>query len=131
GLDHSIDIVRSIWGWLVFGIVVSAALTTFVPTETMGELAAAAGPWALVAVLLISVPLYVCATASVPIAAALVAGGFPAGAALVFLMAGPATNVATIGAVYRAFGRRILTIYLGTIVLGSLALGWAFESILE
>ena len=131
GLEHGIDIVRSIWGWLVFGVVASAALTTFIPTETMSELAAAAGPWALVAVLLISVPLYVCATASVPIAAALVAGGFPAGAALVFLMAGPATNVATIGAVHRAFGRRVLAIYLGTIILGSLALGWAFESVIQ
>ena len=79
------------------------------------------------AVLLVSIPLYVCATASVPIAAALVAGGLPTGAALVFLMAGPATNVATLGAVWRAFGGRTLAIYLSTIIVGSVAFGIAFE----
>ena len=82
--------------------------------------------------LALSIPLYICATASVPIAAALVAQGLPIGVALVFLMAGPATNVATIGAVYRGLGRRSLIIYLATIIGGSLAfallldlgLGW-------
>jgi hypothetical protein len=55
----------------------------------------------MLVVLVISLPLYVCTTASVPIAASLIAAGMPAGSALVFLMAGPATNVVTIGAVYR------------------------------
>ena len=81
-------------------------------------------------VLAISVPLYVCATASVPIAAALVGSGFPAGAALVFLMAGPATNVTTIGAVYRHFGGRVLALYLGTIIVGSIVVAVGFNSIL-
>jgi hypothetical protein len=81
--------------------------------------------------LAISLPLYVCSTASVPIAAALVAGGMPAGAALVFLMAGPATNVATIGAIYRTLGRRTLAIYLGTIIVGSLAAAYIFDFVLE
>jgi hypothetical protein len=80
--------------------------------------------------LLIAIPLYVCATASVPIAAALVASGMPTGAVLVFLMAGPATNVATLGAVYRTLGRRPLAIYLTTVILGSILCGWAFDSVL-
>jgi uncharacterized membrane protein YraQ (UPF0718 family)/copper chaperone CopZ len=129
-LDHGIDIIRSIWGWLAFGILASAVLSTFVPAESLAGLAEASGAWAIVAVLALSVPLYVCATASVPIAAALVAGGFPPGAALVFLMAGPATNVATIGAVYRTFGGRALGVYLGTIVVGSVGLGLAFDGVL-
>jgi copper chaperone CopZ len=79
----------------------------------------------------VSLPLYVCATASVPIAAALVASGMPPGAALVFLMAGPATNVATLGAVYRSLGRRALAIYLGTIVAGSLVAALVFDFVLE
>ena len=78
-------------------------------------------------VLLISLPLYVCATASVPIAAALVANGMPAGAALVFLMAGPATNVATIGAVYRGFGFKHLGLYLAVLVAGSVGFGVLFD----
>ena len=52
-------------------------------------------------------------------------------AALVFLMAGPATNVATIGAIYRGFGKRNLLVYLGTIILGSLGFGLAFESFIS
>jgi copper chaperone CopZ len=82
-------------------------------------------------VLALSVPLYVCATASVPIAAALVGAGMPMGAALVFLMAGPATNVATIGAIYRGFGAKVAGIYLGTIVVGSAGLGLAFDALFD
>ena len=66
-----------------------------------------------------------------PIAAALVSGGMPLGAALVFLMAGPATNVATMGTILRTFGKRVFAIYLGTLVIGSLALGKIFEFVLE
>ena len=87
----------------------------------MDGLAAYGGLAAMGVTLVIAVPLYVCATASVPIAAALVASGLPTGAALVFLMAGPATNVATLGAVYRTLGRRPLAIYLSTIIVGSVA----------
>lgn len=129
GAEHAIEVIETVWGWLLFGVLASAALTTFVPTSTLANLADSAGAWALVAVLAVSVPLYVCATASVPIAAALVMGGFPTGAALVFLMAGPATNVATIGAVYRTFGRRSLGVYLGTIILGSIGFGLAFDAL--
>ncbi|MGB5286235.1 MAG: permease, partial [Polyangiales bacterium] len=72
--------------------------------------------------------LYVCATASVPIAAALIAQGMPTGAALVFLMAGPATNIATIGAVKRAFGGRVLAVYLATVVIGSVGLAYVYDA---
>ena len=74
-----------------------------------------------------SVPLYVCATSSVPVAAALVHAGLPTSAALVFLIAGPATNIATVGAVYKTLGLRQLVIYLAVIILGSLGLAYAFD----
>jgi copper chaperone CopZ len=124
---HGLDIIRSIWLWIVVGILVSAAIEVFVPPSFLagiGELGIVASAFIALA---ISLPLYVCATASVPIAAALVAGGLPPGAALVFLMAGPATNVATIGAVYRQFGGRVLAAYLGTIILGSTLAAVAFD----
>ena len=123
---HSLELLRSIWRWLVLGVVVSAAITAFVPTNAMSALANFGGLAAMVVTLIVALPLYVCATASVPIAAALVASGLPVGAALVFLMAGPATNMATIGAVYRALGRRALTIYLTTVIVGSILCGWLF-----
>lgn len=129
GWSHAVMLVQTLWGWLVFGILASAALTTFVPAEAFVGLAAYGTAVTLGTVLAISLPLYVCATASVPIAAALVAQGFPPGAALVFLMAGPATNVATIGAVHRAFGPRILAVYLFTLVGGSVGAGLFFDSV--
>jgi uncharacterized membrane protein YraQ (UPF0718 family)/copper chaperone CopZ len=126
-LGHSHDLLASIWRWLVFGIVVSALINTFLPMGSLGILADAGPLGAGLMVLLISLPLYVCATASVPIAAALVANGMPVGAALVFLMAGPATNVATIGAIYRGFGARQLLLYLGVLIVGSLGFGLLFD----
>ncbi len=129
-LEHADELLRSIWGWLAVGVLVSAAISTWLPTSALGEVTQWGSLVTMAAVLLISLPMYVCATASVPIAAALVAGGLPAGAALVFLMAGPATNVATIGAVHRGFGGRVLGIYLTTIIVGSMGLGMAFDAVL-
>lgn len=128
---HGLDIIRSIWLWLVFGVAVSAAINVFVPASYLSGLGSLGILPSAVAALAISIPLYVCATASVPIAAALVAGGLPTGAALVFLIAGPATNVATIGAVYRRFGGRVLAAYLAVIVAGSVLGAMAFEMFLS
>ncbi len=129
GIAHAEDLIQSIWGWLAFGVLASAAITTFLPAEGLTGWSAWGAIGTMVAVLLVSLPLYVCATASVPIAASLVAGGMPTGAALVFLMAGPASNIATMGAIKRAFGARILAIYLVTIVAGSVGLGMLFDAL--
>ncbi len=128
--QHTLEVLRTIWRWLVFGVVVSAAISVFVPEAWLASIGELGAVGAALAALVVSLPLYVCATASVPIAAALVAGGMPAGAALVFLMAGPATNVATVGAVHRALGGRVLGVYLTTIIVGSVGLGIAFDFVL-
>lgn len=130
-VEHAEDIIRSIWGWLVFGIVISAAINMWIPPDAFGTVTTWGGVITMFVVLGISLPMYICATASVPIAAALVAGGMPTGAALVFLMAGPATNVATIGAIQKGFGLRILSIYLLTIIAGSIGLGIAFDELID
>jgi uncharacterized membrane protein YraQ (UPF0718 family)/copper chaperone CopZ len=129
-LAHGIDIIRSIWHWLLIGVLVSAAIEVLVPETVFARLSAWGSLPAAFAALAISLPLYVCATASVPIAAALVAAGLPPGAALVFLMAGPATNVATIGAIHRRFGSATTAIYLGTIIAGSILFAVAFDWLL-
>ena len=123
--EHGIQLIRGIWKWLIVGIALSAILEVWVPDELL--MALGSGFVASLTALAISVPLYVCATASVPIAASLVAGGFPPAAALVFLVAGPATNVATIGAILSTFGKRTTVIYVGTVVFGSLLLGSLFS----
>jgi len=130
-LDHALEIVRTIWRWLVVGIAVSALITVWVPPGQFESLAQHGRIVPMLLALVVSLPLYVCATASVPIAAALVAGGFPPGAALVFLMAGPATNLATIGAIRRYLGGRTLAAYLVAIVGGSVGLGIAFDFLLD
>jgi uncharacterized membrane protein YraQ (UPF0718 family)/copper chaperone CopZ len=129
-ISHVDTILRSIWRWLVVGVLASALLTTLLPTDGLQSLSAYGPLPAMLLRLVISTPLYVCATASVPIAAALVAAGMPVGAALVFLMAGPATNVATMGAVYKTLGAKTLAIYLATIVVGSIVGGLLFQSII-
>ncbi len=128
--SHGLEIVRSIWGWLLIGILISAVIETY----DFNVWFEAVGQWGLLPsmllVLVVSVPLYVCATASVPIAAAMVSAGLPAAAALVFLMAGPATNITTIGAIYGRFGWRTLLIYLSTIIVGSMFFAWMFDWLL-
>ena len=83
-LEHAIDILRPIWGWLVVGILISAAIETFIPKNQIPFSTGWGLFGAYVGALIFSLPLYVCATASVPIAAALVSAGLPSGAALVF-----------------------------------------------
>ena len=95
------------------------------------RLGAGGGLPAMLVALVIGMPLYVCTTASVPIAAALVYNGFPPGAAMVFLISGPATNLATMGAIYRVLGRRVLGKYLTTIAVGSVAFGLLFELVID
>ncbi|REJ84758.1 MAG: hypothetical protein DWQ36_07895 [Acidobacteria bacterium] len=127
---YGLELLQTIWGWLVVGVVISALIDVLVPERVLAGLGALGPLGAGLVALAVSLPLYVCATASVPIAAALVAGGMPAGAALVFLMAGPATNVATLGAVLRGFGARVLGVYLTVLVVGSLLAGVLFERLI-
>lgn len=125
------SLLGMIWRWVVIGVLVSAALTTFIPQDFFGESIYTSGFLGLVIALLISLPMYACSTASVPIAAGLVHAGLPAGAALVYLVAGPATNVATIGAIFRVFGRRVTAIYLLVIIGSSLFFGYFFSFLVE
>jgi uncharacterized membrane protein YraQ (UPF0718 family)/copper chaperone CopZ len=129
--DHALMLLRTIWRWLALGVVASAAISHFLPANSLAQFGGGGGLWAMLLALVIGMPLYVCAVASVPIAAALVHGGFPASAALVFLIAGPASNVATMGAVYRGLGRRSFVIYMLTVAAGSVLAGWLFQSVLD
>lgn len=125
------SLLGMVWKWIVIGVVVSAALTTFIPPDFFGDSVYVSGFSGLVVALFISLPMYACSTASVPIAAGLVHAGLPPGAALVYLVAGPATNVATIGAIFRVFGGRVTGIYLGVIIVGSLVFGYFFDFLVD
>lgn len=129
GLMHAWTSLESIWGWVLIGVIASAGIAQFgMLGESIGiHQSPVLG--SLIA-LVIAVPLYVCATASIPIAASLVAAGLPIEAALVFLIAGPATNTATIGAVYSSLGRNVTVLYVMVTVIGSLAFAWVFTMVL-
>ena len=123
-----IDLADDIAFWMVVGFLAAGVIVAVVPDDLVGGLGA--GPLAMLFLLLISVPLYICASASTPLAAALVAKGVSPGAALVFLLAGPATNTATIFLLTRQFGSRFVGVYLTAIVTASLACGLALDGLL-
>jgi len=124
------DILATIDLWLIAGLLLAALITTLLPGGTLQSIAWTQGLTGMLLVLAISLPLYVCTTSSVPIAASLIAAGMPTGTALVFLMAGPATNIATMGAVYRTLGLKLLGVYLGTVIVASIGFGMGFDFIL-
>ena len=123
-----IDLADDIAFWMVVGFLVAGVIVAVVPDDLVSGLGA--GPFAMLFLLLISVPLNIRASASTPIAAALIAKGVSPGAALVFLLAGPATNMATIFLLTKLFGRRFISVYLTAIVTASLACGLALDGLL-
>ena len=120
------DLLATIDFYLIIGIAAAALVTISMPDGYLTELSWVQGIGGMFIALAISLPLYVCTTGSVPIAASLIAAGMPTGTALVFLMAGPATNIATMTMIYRAMGGRVLAIYLGTVSVMSMLFGLAF-----
>lgn len=117
-----VDMVEDIGKWLVVGLVIAGIITTVIPTEYFAffkdnTLAS------MLLVLLISMPMYLCATGSIPIAVALMMKGLTPGAALVLLVAGPACNFASILILRKFLGTRTLLLYLGSIVFGSIIFG--------
>ncbi|QEG25053.1 permease [Mariniblastus fucicola] len=129
--SHAIEVLQSIWLWLLIGVAISALIGTFGFEHLIKRVGDAGLLPAMLLMLLISIPLYVCATASVPIAAALVQSGLPPAVALVFLMAGPATNVTTMGAIRQRFGWRVMGIYLSTLIVGSFLAAFLFDWVLD
>ncbi|TQF66864.1 SO_0444 family Cu/Zn efflux transporter [Pseudoalteromonas luteoviolacea] len=108
--------------WLLIGIFFAALVQTFVPTEFLAQWGD--GILAMLVVILISIPMYICATASTPIAAGLLLAGVSPGAVLVFMLAGPATNVATIGVVAKELGRRAVAAYIIAVIGVAIVFGF-------
>ncbi|WP_394390066.1 SO_0444 family Cu/Zn efflux transporter [Shewanella woodyi] len=108
------DLVRDTTVWLLIGLFFAALVQTYVPGDFMAKWGD--GILAMLVMVLISVPMYICATASTPIAAGLLLAGVSPGAVLVFMLAGPATNIATLGVVTKELGKRALFGYLGGVL---------------
>ncbi len=117
-----VDMVKPLFIGLIFG----ALFTTLAPKEYT-SLLFENQILTYIVIMLFSMPLYVCATASLPIAAALMLEGMSAGAAFIFLTAGPATSAITMSVVYKTLGKTSLIIYLSTISVLSLVFGFLFD----
>ena len=124
-----IYMVGDIGKWLVIGLVIAALITVFVPAEFFAVFADNT-LLSMLLVLAVSVPMYVCATGSIPIAVALMLKGLTPGAALVLLMAGPAANVASILVIRDRMGGKALAAYLLSIVGGAVVCGLAIDWLL-
>jgi len=112
--------------WFVLGFLLSGVIATVTPANMFAD-SLPSGLAAMGLMLVVGLPLYVCATASTPIAAVLIAKGLSPGAALVFLLVGPATNVTTLMVVSSLLGRRVLALYLTGIVIVALAAGFLVD----
>lgn len=129
GIAHAVDeILGEIGPWLLGGVLLAGLLAEVLPDDFFarvpgGEIVS------MLVMLAVGIPLYICASASTPVAASLIAKGLSPGAALVFLLVGPATNIATILIVAREMGRRVVVIYLAVLAGASLLFGLALNAL--
>jgi uncharacterized membrane protein YraQ (UPF0718 family)/copper chaperone CopZ len=120
---------RDIGRALVYGVLISGLIAAFVAPQAL-ESYLGGGLLPMLAAMAIGIPLYVCATASTPIALGLIHAGLSPGAALVFLISGPATNSAALTTLWKILGRRSAILYLLTVVVASLATGLAVDGLI-
>ncbi len=114
--------------WMLLAFVASGLLGALLPEDFFLRFL----PWPLLSMALmalVGIPMYVCASASTPVAATMIAKGLDPGSALVFMLTGPATNASTIAVVARMFGRRFVTVYLGSIFGVAIAAGLALNAV--
>ena len=121
-----VEMMEDIGKWLIIGLIVAGMITVFVPAEAF-KVFEGNTLLSMLLVLAIAVPMYVCATGSIPIAVALIMKGLTPGAGLVLLMAGPACNMASMLVVKKVMGTKTLVIYLASIILGSILFGMAID----
>ena len=115
------QLLRDFMLWLMIGLFFAAAVTTLVPADFLAQYGQGVLPMLLV--VLVSIPMYVCATASTPIAVGLLLSGITPGAALVFMLTGPATNIATLMVIKKELGGKELVLYLISITVSAVACG--------
>jgi HflK protein len=117
------DLFDDISWWLALGFIVSGIITVAVPDRIFTEFLS--GNAAIFVMLLVGIPIYVCAASSTPMAAAMLLKGMSPGAVIVFLLAGPATNLGSILVLKKFLGKKSLIIYLASIAVMTILFGYA------
>lgn len=131
GMEYAFgEMIADIGRWLMVGVIIAGIISTVLPADALDNYVGT-GFLSYLVMLVVALPLYVCATASTPIAASLLLKGLSPGAALVFLLAGPATNGATITVMLKTLGKRAAGLYVFSIVVCSLVLAWGVDRLYE
>ncbi len=122
------ELWRDIGTWFFVGILLSALIGVLVPEDLL-ETFFGGGMTSMLLMLLVGIPIYICATASTPIAAALILKGVSPGAALVFLLAGPATNMASLSVLLKILGKKSVAVYLTSISVMAVFFGLVVDAL--
>ena len=121
----TVKLLNDLTLWLLIGLSLAAAIQTWVPHQFLTQWGD--GFIAMLIMAVIGIPMYICATASTPVAVGFLAAGLSPGAVLVFLLAGPATNISTKGMIAKEMGKRTLVLYVFSVVSISILLGYALN----
>ena len=122
-----VELFDDVAKWVLIGVAAGGAISFFVPAEFLGSSTIGSGWPAYIVMFLIGAPMYVCATGSIPIATSLMLKGLSPGAAFVFLVSGPATNTVNIAVMARELGKKAIAVYLVSIFMGSVVLGYILD----
>ena len=122
------DLFDEVAWWLALGLVLSAVVEVALPADVFQSVWGG-GVASMLLMLVLSIPLYTCASSSTPLAAALALKGLSPGAALVFLLAGPATNIGSVVVLLKVLGGRAVAVYLAAVAAMTLAAGFALNAL--
>jgi uncharacterized membrane protein YraQ (UPF0718 family) len=133
GIKYALnELWTDIAGWFLIGLLLAGIITTLIPHDLLTR-HLGGGISSMFIMLAVGIPLYICATASTPIAAALIISGVSPGAALVFLLTGPATNVTSLTMLLKVLGKRATIIYVIAIAVAAVVFGlvldWIYGSL--
>jgi uncharacterized membrane protein YraQ (UPF0718 family) len=129
GLKYAFgDLWGDLAGWFFAGLLLAGIISALIPQELMTKYLGG-GLHSMLIMLLVGVPMYICATASTPVAAALILKGVSPGAALVFLLVGPATNITSLSVLFSILGKRATAIYLVTLSLFAVLSGLILDQV--
>lgn len=124
-----VDMVQSVGKWLVIGLLIAAVITVFVPDSLF--LGLSRYPiLAMLVMVAVAVPMYICATGSIPIALSLILKGLTPGVGFVLLMAGPAANFASVILLKKTMGTRATALYVGSVIISAIAFGMLIDYLL-
>ena len=123
------ELLDDIAAWMATGIVIAGIVLTYIPPDWLAQWGQ--GLFAMLVMLVVGIPMYLCASASTPVAAGLILAGVSPGASLVFLLVGPATNIAGLALISKELGIKITAVYLAGISVISVIMGLLLEYLLQ